>query len=71
MTIQRGDVFRHIAAGAGGWGNPFERESQAVLKDVLEEKVSLAHARDAYGVVINPQTWEVDEVATQQLRAAR
>ena len=69
MTIQRGDVFRHIAAGAGGWGNPFEREPQAVLKDVLEEKVTLAHARGAYGVVINPQTYEVDEIATQQLRA--
>lgn len=68
LTIQRGDVFRHIAAGAGGWGNPFERDSQAVLTDVLEEKVTLAHARDAYGVVINPQTWEVDEAATQQLR---
>ena len=69
MTIQRGDVFRHIAAGAGGWGNPFEREPQAVLKDVLEEKVTLAHACGAYGVVINPQTYEVDEIATQQLRA--
>ena len=71
LTIQRGDLFRHIAAGAGGWGNPFEREPQAVLKDVLEEKVTLAHARNAYGVVINPQTYKVDEAATQQLRAAR
>ena len=70
LTIQRGDVFRHIAAGAGGWGNPFERDSQAVLRDVLEEKVTLTHARNAYGVVINPQTYEIDEAATQRLRAA-
>ena len=71
MTIQRGDIFRHIAAGAGGWGDPFTRDPQVVLKDVLEEKVTLAHAHDAYGVVINPQTYEVDDVATQQLRAAK
>ena len=70
LTIQRGDVFRHIAAGAGGWGNPFERDPQAVLTDVLEEKITLTHARDAYGVVINPQTWKVNEGATQRLRAA-
>jgi N-methylhydantoinase B len=68
LTIQHGDLFRHIAAGAGGWGNPFERQPQAVLADVLEEKVTLAHARDAYGVVIDPQIWQVDEEATQQLR---
>ena len=68
LTIQRGDVFRHIAAGAGGWGNPFERDPQAVLADVLEEKVTLARARDAYGVAIDPQTWQVDETATQRLR---
>ena len=70
MTIQRGDVFRHIAAGAGGWGSPFEREPHTVLEDVLEEKVTLEHARNAYGVVINPETYEVDEGATQQLRTA-
>ena len=68
LTIQRGDVFRHIAAGAGGWGNPFERDPQAVLADVLEEKVTLARARDAYGVAIDLQTWQVDETATQRLR---
>ena len=68
LTIQHGDLFRHIAAGAGGWGNPFERQPQAVLEDVLEEKVTLAHAREAYGVVIDPQIWQVDGEATQQLR---
>ncbi len=68
LTIQRGDLFRHIAAGAGGWGVPFERDPQAVLADVMEEKVTLAHARDAYGVMINPQTWQVDEETTQRMR---
>ena len=26
MTIRRGDVFRHEIAGAGGWGDPLERD---------------------------------------------
>ena len=68
LTIQRGDLFRHIAAGAGGWGNPFERDPHRVREDVLEEKVTLQSARDAYGVVIDPETLKVDEAATRRMR---
>lgn len=70
LSIRRGDLFRHVAAGAGGWGDPFQRHPQAVLADVLAEKVTLAQARDAYGVVIDPQTGQIDEVATQRCRAS-
>ena len=34
MIIRRGEVFRHELAGAGGWGDPLERDPEAVLKDV-------------------------------------
>src|SRR5919108_386103 len=34
MTIRRGDVFRHVLAGAGGWGDPLERYPELVLRDV-------------------------------------
>jgi hypothetical protein len=30
MTIKKGDVFRHVLAGGGGWGDPLERDPQAV-----------------------------------------
>ena len=36
MTIRRGDVFRHVLAGAGGWGDPLERDPAPCLKDVRE-----------------------------------
>ena len=26
MTIKKGEVFRHVLAGAGGWGDPLERD---------------------------------------------
>jgi hypothetical protein len=40
-----------------------------VVRDVLDEKVSLAAARDAYGVVIDAKTLQADLPATGRLRA--
>ncbi len=56
-------------SGAGGHGDPFEREPEAVLEDVLEQKVTIAHAREAYGVVIAGTPPRVDGAATAKLRA--
>jgi len=53
LTVRHGDVYRHELAGAGGWGNPFERDPERVLRDVMEEKISPAYARREYGVVID------------------
>jgi N-methylhydantoinase B len=69
MTIRRGEVFRHELAGAGGWGDPLERDPEAVVKDVRNELISLAAAANDYGVVIDTHNWKVDEAATQHLRA--
>ena len=70
MTIRRGDVFRHEVAGAGGWGDPLERDPPMVLCDVRNELVSLASARADYGVVLAGEPLAVDEVATFALREA-
>lgn len=70
MTITRGDVFRHEVAGAGGWGDPLERDPAAVLKDVHNAFLSQQAAADEYGVVIDMQSWSVDAAATQQRRDA-
>ena len=69
MTIRKGEVFRHVLAGAGGWGDPLERDPNAVLKDVRNELLSLANAEADYGVIIDAQRWRVDAPATQQRRA--
>ena len=45
MSVKRGDVFRHVLAGAGGWGDPLERDPAAVLRDVRNELLSAAKAR--------------------------
>jgi N-methylhydantoinase B len=50
MTIRRGDVFRHVLAGAGGWGDPLERDPAAVFKDVRNELLSAGKAEADYGL---------------------
>jgi N-methylhydantoinase B len=69
MTIKGGDVFRHVLAGAGGWGDPLERDVAAVLKDVRNELLSPGKALADYGVVIDTRRWRVDEAATVEARA--
>jgi N-methylhydantoinase B len=67
MTIHEGDVFRHEVAGAGGYGDPLERDPAAVARDVLNEVVSRAAARADYGVVIDGRG-QVEPEATLRLR---
>src|SRR2546430_5501991 len=73
MTIKRGDVFRHVLAGAGGWGDPLERDPAAVLRDVRNELLSSSKALADYGVVVVKN--QVDAAATtrsrQELRRQR
>lgn len=69
-TLNRGDVFRHIMAGGGGYGDPLKRTPELVLKDVIEEKVTIAGAREDYSVVIIKKAEEfiIDSIATKKLR---
>ncbi|MEM9355235.1 MAG: hydantoinase B/oxoprolinase family protein [Pseudomonadota bacterium] len=68
MMFRKGDVFRHVHAGGGGWGDPLEREPEAVLRDVRNEFLSIDRARADYGVVIDVRNWDVDNEATNGLR---
>ena len=72
-ALNRGDVFRHIMAGGGGYGDPLKRKPELVLKDVIEEKVTIAGAKEDYGVVIikTAEKFLVDSFATKKLRTKR
>ena len=70
MTIKKGDVFRHVLAGAGGWGDPLERDPSAVLRDVRNELLSPPRALADYGVVVDTTQWSVDTAATEAARAS-
>jgi N-methylhydantoinase B len=64
-----GEIMFAQSGGGGGWGDPLDRDSALVLRDVLDEYVSIENARRDYGVVIDPVSLTVDEAATQKLRA--
>jgi N-methylhydantoinase B len=62
------EQFLFESTGGGGWGPAFERPAQKVLEDVLDEYVSIAAAREQYGVAIDPKTMTVNQAETQKLR---
>ena len=70
ITVKQGDILRHVLAGAGGWGDPLERDPAAVLRDVRNELLSAAKAAAEYGVIVDTKTWAVDAAATRIARDA-
>ena len=68
MTLKKGDLYRVVQAGAGGYGDPLDRDPNAVLEDVHQEKLTIGYVREEYGVVIDPATGELDLRATEELR---
>ena len=69
--LKPGDAFRVRSGGGGGYGSPLERPVADVAADVRQGYVTLEAAAEHYGVVIDPETLEVDAAATERLRAAR
>src|SRR5262249_43421605 len=68
--VKAGQLVAVVTTGGGGWGDPLERETELVLHDAIDGKVSLAAAREVYGVVFAEKnaTIAVDHAATQRLR---
>jgi N-methylhydantoinase B len=69
--LKTGDAFRVRSGGGGGYGSPLDRPVADVAADVRQGYVALQAAAELYGVVIDPDTHEVDAAATERLRAAR
>jgi N-methylhydantoinase B len=66
--------------GGGGYGNPHEREEHLVLADVVDGYITLAAARELYGVAIEytgepwrlvrtPDVYRIDARETARLRS--
>ncbi|MEJ0037992.1 MAG: hydantoinase B/oxoprolinase family protein [Gammaproteobacteria bacterium] len=69
IKLRKGDVFRHVSAGGGGFGPACERDPALVLEDVREGKVTIEAARAFYGVAIDAKTLAVDRAGTAAARA--
>jgi N-methylhydantoinase B len=68
VPLAGGDLVRIVTGTGGGYGDPFERDLQLVVEDVRGGYVTVAQARDEYGVVVDPGTLVVDEEETRKLR---
>jgi len=71
VELEPGDAIISLVGGGGGIGNPLERDIDKVRMDALDEFISLENARDTYGVIIKPESFEVDYEATARLRAEK
>jgi N-methylhydantoinase B len=70
--ISKGDVFELISQGGGGFGNPFERDPEEVLSDVVNGLVSIEKALEDYGVALKTRNENIvidlDETVKQRSR---
>lgn len=82
MWMEPGATVQMNPPGGGGFGNPFDRDPQHVLDDVVNGYVSIESASQDYGVVVTfvgrqdclvklPEDYELDGDATERLRSSR
>jgi N-methylhydantoinase B len=64
------DVYAVTWSGGGGFGDPFDRDAEAVREDIEDGAVSAGAARDIYGVVLCGDR-TLDHVGTESLRSER
>ncbi|MGE0066306.1 MAG: hydantoinase B/oxoprolinase family protein [Solirubrobacterales bacterium] len=67
MTLEPGQAVRLVIGGGGGWGDPLERELEAVLGDVEDGYVTAEFAKRYHGVVVVDD--ELDLAASEALRS--
>src|SRR5207244_463476 len=70
IVLHPGDQLWEYIAGGAGYGDPFQRDPESVLADVLDGKVSRISAHEVYGVVLSDSGDGVDDTATKECRAA-
>jgi N-methylhydantoinase B len=68
VLLAHGERIRMRFPGGGGFGDPHERAPEAVLADVRRGFVSVARARDEYGVALRAGGRDIDVEETARLR---
>ena len=63
FTTEANDVMAYYSPCGGGYGDPLNRAPETVREDVLDDFCTVAHAYEAYGVVLDEHL-NVDVAAT-------
>jgi len=69
--IPKGTILRQVAGGGGGYGDPFQRPIEQVAIEVRNGILSVQSALEDYGVVLDPEAFQVDLTETEKLRSDR
>jgi N-methylhydantoinase B len=74
ITLRPGDHLTFQANGGGGFGNPLERDPEAVVEDYADGLISERKAREVYGVAVkvideDAAEYSHDPRETERLRA--
>jgi N-methylhydantoinase B len=65
-TLAPGEILQLLTPGGAGYGEPLERDVQAVLEDTQSGRISVRHAQRRYGVVV--RDGRVDMLKTEATR---
>ena len=71
LPAPEGSTVKVLTGGGGGFGDPLERDPHRVLQDVIDGYVTLQAAADHYGVVVEPKSSAIDQLATAKLRETK
>ena len=67
-AFREGERYVCISSGGGGYGSPVDRPAERVQALVRGEYFSVDAARERFGVVLDPQSLEIDADETASLR---
>lgn len=67
LEMRRGDVVQLTSPCGGGFGDPLDRDLEAIAREIEDGMLSLKRAEDAYAVVFNPDG-TIDAGATSEMR---
>ncbi len=67
-TLDAGDTLEIKTPIGGGYGSPIERDPELVLKDVLDDYITVEKAEEQYGVVVDVRKKAIDHDATVKQR---
>jgi len=71
LVLNKEDFIAVVSPGGGGYGNPYERDEEAVLTDVIVGKIDTREA-ERYGVIIDIKggRYVINEAETKKIRSA-
>ncbi|UCE37047.1 MAG: hydantoinase B/oxoprolinase family protein [Thermoplasmata archaeon] len=66
--VPNGAILFQQAGGGGGYGDPFKRPKEKVQEEVKNGIISIEKAKEDYGIVIDPETFEIIQKETENIR---